>query len=915
MGTGLSSNLLFWSVTLMFKRTKISTAALLAVAGFLSSTAMAQGSQRIEVTGSAIKRIDSETSIAVTVLKTADLAKLGVTNAEQALAFIAQNQVTIGTTDSVGSSTGGAAYADLRGLGIERTLVLVNGKRMVSNPYSSVGVDLNALPMASIERIEILADGASAIYGSDAIAGVINFITKREFTGFNIAGDYSYPTNDGDGKSYSASITGGFGNLAEQGWNVFGGFSYRRQNALAAVDRDFAKSAVIADRGVFKASPTTFPANYSQGATVAANPTGQACEPPFSLFLPDVFGPDACGFDYVPFIDIIPEQTQSSFFLKGSTMIGGTNTLSAEYMLAKNEVVTFISPTPLGGLSMNPNSPFYPGNGTTPSNAALDITKPISLGWRTSSVGGRNSIPENDTDRLLVSLDGQLGKWDYSTTILRSTSTVTNTFAGGYLNNAGIRAGLNGLNGAPFLNPFGPQSPEGQAYLQSQLILGEVQKAEGTLTGIAGRLVGEAFKMPAGSAMVAISADYHKDEVEYRNNFDLIRQAASSGLAGAEDIEGDRNFWSIAGELDMPIIKNLDLNLAIRYDDYSDFGTTWNPKISAKWRPMDMLLVRASYNTGFRAPTLQDVYAPNSLTFTGARYNDPVLCPNGVADVAAGGIPTRDCNIQFQQQQGGNQELEAEESNAWNIGFVVQPTANTSIGLDFWDYKVEKSIGTVGEQQIFSRPDTYAANFVRCSAAKPSEVALIDACQIPGGDPLAYIKNTQLNLGDYKTSGIDLTASWRSGATSWGTFSAALNGTYISKFEYQFEPGLEFNNNLGRYFNSSAVPRYKQVLQFGWNTGAWSTNLANRYTRGYEDANAEAGMDPAFYNTVDAYSVWDLAVTWTGIKGLALTAGLTNMLDEDPPFSNQADSFQVGFDQRYSNPIGRALFMRASYTF
>ncbi len=899
----------------MFKRTKISTAAVLVAAGLVGPAAWAQGSQRIEVTGSAIKRIDSEASIAVTVLKTSDLAKLGVTNAEQALAFIAQNQVTIGTTDSVGSSTGGAAYADLRGLGIERTLVLVNGKRMVSNPYSSVGVDLNALPMASIERIEVLADGASAIYGSDAISGVVNFITKREFTGFNVTGDYSYPTNDGDGKSYSASITGGFGSLADNGWNVYGGFSYRKQNALAAVDRDFAKSAVIDSRGVDKTSPTTFPANYTQGTNVAANPAGQACDPPFSLFRPDAWGPNACGFDYVPFIDIIPEQTQTSFFLKGSTLIGGSHTLSGEYMLAKNEVVTFISPTPLGGLSMNPNSPFYPGNGTTPSNAALDTTQPISLGWRTTLAGGRNSVPENDTDRLLVSLDGQLGKWDYSTSILRSSATVTNTFAGGYLSNAGIRAGLNGVNNVPFLNPFGPQTPQGEAYVKSQLILGEVQKAEGTLTGVAGRLVGEAFSMPAGPAMVAISADYHKDEVEYKNNFDLIRQAASSGLAGAEDISGDRNFWSIAGEIDMPIIKNLDLNLAVRYDDYSDFGTTWNPKVSVKWRPIEMLLVRASYNTGFRAPTLQDVYAPNSLTFTGSRYDDPVLCPGGNVDAAAGGVQTRDCGIQFQQQQGGNKELEAEESNAWNIGFVVQPTANTSIGLDFWDYKVEKSIGVFGEQEIFSDPTKYAAKFVRCSAAKPSEVALIDACGISGGDPLAYIVNTQFNLGDYKTSGVDISASWRSGATGWGTFSAALNGTYISKFEYQFAPGLEFNNNLGRYFNSTPVPRYRQVLQLAWSSGAWGTNLANRYTRGYRDANEEAFIDPAFFNDVDAYSVWDLAVTWTGIKGLALTAGLTNMLDEDPPFSNQGDSFQVGFDQRMANPIGRALFMRASYTF
>ena len=901
----------------MFKRNKICTAALAALGGTLLVTSLpvlAQG-QTVEVTGSRIKRIEGEASIAVTTLKSEDLAKLGVSNAEQAVAFISQNQVGFGTSDSVGSSLGGAAYADLRGLGVERTLVLVNGKRMVSNPYSSVGVDLNSLPMAAIERIEVLADGASAIYGTDAIAGVINFITKREFKGFTVAGDASVPTGDGDGKTYSASVTAGFGSLADEGWNVFGGLSYRKQNALAAPDREFAKSAIIADRGVFKASPTTFPANYTQGSTVAANPTGQACDPPYSLYLPDVFGENACGFDYVPFIDIIPAQQQTSLLLKGAIALGGNHTLSAEYVRSHNEVETFISPTPLGGLSMSPASPFYPGNGITPANPDLDTTLPISLGWRTSLVGGRASFPENDTDRFLISLDGVLGSWDYNASAFTSSSTVTNTFTGGYLNNAGIRNGMNGLNGAPFLNPFGPQSAEGAAYLQSQLILGEIQRAKGTLSGVSARMTGDAFKMPEGMAAVAFSAEYNQDEVSYTNNFDLIRQAASSGLAGAEDISGDRDMWAVAAEIDMPVLKNLDINIAARYDSYSDFGSTFNPKVSARWQPARELLIRGSYNTGFRAPTLQDVYAPTSLTYTGTRYNDPVLCPGGVADTAAGGIATRDCNIQFQQQQGGNRDLEPEESKAWSVGLVIQPTDSFSVGFDLWNYKVEKSIGGVGEAEIFANPDTYAANFIRCSAAKPSEVALIDACGIPGGDPLAYIKNTVLNLGDYETSGIDISANWQSGATSLGRFTAQLNGTYISEYKYQFEPGGEFNPNVGLHFNSNAMPRYRQVLNFGWMAGVWAANLANRYTHGYRDANEEAGIDPAFYNSVASYSVWDLAVTWTGVKGLALTGGVQNLLDQDPPFSNQGDAFQVGYNQRLANPIGQAFFVRASYSF
>ncbi len=249
----------------MFKKTKVCKGLMLAFGGSLALSvlpALAQQAaqlDRVEVTGSSIKRLAAEQSLPVTVIKAEDLAKAGVSNAEQAMSFIASNQSSITTTTSVGASTGGAANADLRGLGASRTLVLVNGKRMVNNPYLSNAVDLNALPFGAVERIEVLSDGASAIYGSDAIAGVINFITRKEYTGIGLSADASLPTASGDGKAYNAGITGGIGSLSEQGWNVFGGFSWHKQNALAATDRDFAKTAYIPEKGVNKTSGTTFP--------------------------------------------------------------------------------------------------------------------------------------------------------------------------------------------------------------------------------------------------------------------------------------------------------------------------------------------------------------------------------------------------------------------------------------------------------------------------------------------------------------------------------------------------------------------------------------------------------------------------------------------------------------------------------
>ncbi len=256
--------------------------------------------------------------------------------------------------------------------------------------------------------------------------------------------------------------------------------------------------------------------------------------------------------------------------------------------------------------------------------------------------------------------------------------------------------------------------------------------------------------------------------------------------------------------------------------------------------------------------------------------------------------------------------MDPEESESWTVGFVLQPTAAVSFGMDYWNYKITDSIGFLGENAIFGDTAKYSNLFVRCSEAKPSEVALIDACGIPGGDPLAYIVNTQLNLGNYKTSGIDLTAQWTPAATEYGRWSLGLRGTYVLKYEYQFEKDGQYNNNLGTYFNGAAVFRWQSIFNVGWQYGPWAGVLLNRYRAGYDDANAAAGLvDPVDeHNKVGAWSVWDLTFTYTGFKGFTLTAGVLNLLNTDPPFTNKGDGFQVGYDERYANPLGRQWLVR-----
>ena len=877
--------------------------------------------ERVEITGSLIRRIEGETALPVTTLKVDDLQAAGVTNAEQAVKFITQQQGGTVTSRSVSGTNGAAAYADLRSLGSNRTLVLLNGKRVVSNPYAVTAVDLNTLPLAAVDRIETLSDGASAVYGTDAIAGVINFITRKEYKGIAVGAAAQIP-EAGGGEVYTGDVLGGFGSLDQQGWSIYGGLNFRKQDPMRGTERDFSKTSYIPERGFNALSPTTFPANYSQTGTITnTNPSLPNCAPPTSLYAPQPvvgLGTNRCGADTQNFTNTIPIQEQWSAFARGAMALGKNHTASLEYFFSRNTVQTQIAPSPEGGLTMTPASPFYPGNGITPiTDPKLDPTKNISVSWRTTVLGPRQGKQINDTQRVLAGLEGAVAGWDYQLGALWSHAQVDNSFLNGYPMTQPLRNGVSGASGAPFLNPFGDQTAQGLAYMQANQVLGLVTIGKSTLTSLTGVASRQFGQLPGGPMTLALAAEYRTEDMNYWTDVPKVSQAASSGLAGSGAVrEGDRNISAVAAEMNFPVLKNLELGASVRYDKYSDFGDTTNPKVSFRFTPTKELLVRGSYNRGFVAPSLYNLYLPNSTTFTSTRYNDPVLCPNGVANTAAGAVPSRDCGIQFQQMQGGNRGLTPEKSDAWTIGFVAQPTPTFSFGLDYWTYHITDSISTIGEQSIFADPTKYANLYVRCSQADPARRQAIGACQIPGGDPLAYVINTFLNLGDTKTSGIDLQANWNGGTTPYGRFSVGVRGTYVMKYEFQVEPNGKWYDPVGNWSPQFAGPvvQYQQVTTLGWERGAWSATLTNRFLSGYKDQNSV----PAPYNdnTVGDYSLFDLSATYRGIKGLTVQAGILNVLDTDPPFTNQVSFFQArAYDDRFHNPLGRTYRLSARYEF
>ncbi len=899
----------------MFRRSRVSRAAALAVGGFaiLATGAWAQD-QRVEITGSMLRKTDAETALPVTVIQAEELKKLGIVTAEQALSRIAANQSNFGVSQGVGATTGGKAEADLRGLSgpqgtnSNKTLVLLNGRRIANHAFDSAAVDLYAIPIAAISRIEVLRDGASAIYGTDAIGGVINFILKTDYTGLEISAETQQPQRSGGGDTNRVTLSGGFGNLSTEKFNVVGSLDFRKQDVLLASERDFSKSGVIRGAVVAGTSGTSFPGDLN-----GFEPTLPGCAPPGSI--PNPAG-TSCRYDFSRDVDAIPENEQTTALLRGSYAFTPETIASLEYLYARNKSTQQVAAVPTS-MNIPQTSPFFPV-GVPPGSITpvADPRNPLGptvpggvANWRMVPGGKRVSGSDTTTERVMAELQGSItGGWDYKTALGYSNNKSDATAVSGYLNEDIISAGVfDGL-----INPFGAQTAAGQALIDSAQPGGAVTltgKSEMTFADF--RVSKDLYQMPAGMLSGAFGVEVRNEKASFVAT-DITAALPSLGIDPTSDTSGKRDVWAVFAEVGIPVMKGLDFTVAARYDNYSDFGSTFNPKFGLRFQPIREVLVRGSYNKGFRAPTLYELYQPRSLTFTTDNYDDPLLCPGGVA--APGASAGVVCGQQVLQRNSGPagvglpvDTLKPEKSDTYTLGLVFEPMPNLAFGVDYWNIKIKEQISGLQEQAIFGDPAKYAARFVRCSAVPITDPLRPDVCLNTGFDPIAFIDTPNENLGDLKTAGWDVSASWRSAATPAGTFGAVFDGTYVSDYEYQRERNGAFINAVGRYSDNAPVFRWQHVLTGSWSLGPWSALLSYRYKDGY--------LDQDGVNDVGSYTIWDTAVTWTGVKNLTLTAGVKNIFDKDPPLTGQVTTFQRGYDPRFTDPLGRVFTFRASYAF
>jgi len=844
--------------------------------------------EEVVVTGSRIARSsDFGNSSPVDIIDRASIEKAGYANLQQLMEKIPSNGNGAFSTrgNNQDSTANGAASISLRGLGADATLVLVNGRRVAISPFAeSVTtnfVDINAIPMAAIERVEVLKDGASAVYGSDAVAGVINIILRKDFEGLQLSAAYGNTTESGyDEQNYSA--VWGFGGEDN---NVTFIFDYFKNSTLTNSERGLDSANQSARGGFDQRSSRGYPGRF-----FVTSPAGG----PDPVINRDPACPadrivgstgQTCAYDFGPWNLLIPEAERGGLMLLAHQDFGDGAQLFGEFAIQHNNSVAQGAPTPLdegAGLTVrtdNPGNPF-------PTATALGISR-----YRTVDAGPRQWDISTDNLRGVVGVRGKFSDWDWEAAVqrARSESEQSGDRSMGWVRTDFLQQQLD-LNA---YNPFGAtQNPQD---VINQITTSLVRRGKAELTLYDATISGPLFDMHGEPVSMAAGVEYREESVE-----DIPDDQFQRGLIfGTESVSaaGSRNIWSAYVEFALPLFKGLDLSAALRYDDYSDFGNTTNPKLALRYSPIDALAFRASWGTGFRAPSLaQTGLGPSQES---RFFSDSFGCADNPVYCDA-----TDYTIVFT----GNPNLVSEESETFNFGVSWQQ-GGLNASVDYWDitqdHKIDEAVGFTYQQECNNQASTI------CIRGAPL-----------GGDtlgPLQQINATFDNIAQQSANGIDLEVQYRFDVGG-GRLGFGLYYTRLLDFErVELGPLGDFITRevTGEY----EYPEDRATLTADWEHEKWGAFATVNYIGSFQDA-PDSNLDTVpDYNEVDTREVGSM--TTVNLQGrynftdkIKVLLSVDNAFDEAPPFAiGDGNNDLYGYVQGTHNPRGRFWSARAIFDF
>ena len=825
--------------------------------------------QTFQVTGSLIRQSDKVGFNQVQVINSKEIQDSGAKDVSDYMRQISANSANSWGESTADSFAAGGSGIALRGLSEKYTLVLVDGQRVAPFAFAVNGsdqfFDLNTLPLNVVDRIEVVKTGAVSQYGSDAIGGVVNIITKHDFQGLQLDGSIGGATQGGGGTT-KFGVLGGFGNLASDGFNVTATASYYKSNGYTLADRDTTENQDFSNKPF--GGSVQQPSYLLNPNTGAATPYGCKTSVPYgnSVIAADtgaISSGNVCLKNTAEDMSIEPMTERLNAKVHADFKINDTTTAYADLWESNNTTTTNDGPVVVNnGLTYNP---------TTKAVSPITFTVPANNPYNTTGVAQElfgylpttySSTTDSNFWRAAMGLKGssELGKedWDWNLGYTHSMSTVSNTL-GSVINPNALTTALN--NGTlNFANPSAtPAALQSILTTADNLGISKLDALDATLA------TPNLFHLPTGDVGLGLGAQFlHESElIEEGGNY-LSGNVLNPNL---QEVAGERNVAAAYYQVDVPLIdKMLTFSQSGRYDHYSDFGGAFSPRFALRFQPIQQLTTYASYTRGFRAPEFLENTNSSNIGIM-------PIGPNG-----------EDENVITK----GNPDLQPERTKNYNIGFELSPARDTDIGFDWYKIHVDKAIGT----QLDPSATVFNAD-----------------------GSIAYMVNTYENLGSFDTDGFETTFS-QSLPTKIGTFKFTADWAYIWHFKMNGIGGLASTVDgagndltLAQPFGGS-FPRWKGNTDLSWNFHQWNADLEWQYTGPYSDA---LGLD---YSTA-SYSVFNLNVAYTGFKHWTIYGGMNNIFNKAPPYDplwvNQID--QTGYDQSLYTYMGRYLQVGATYKF
>ena len=912
--------------------------------------------QEVVVTGSRIVQsaINSQQPISIidrASIERTGLASIGdllqqVTAGGKALNAKFNSSGNFGYPADGGGIGAGSAQVDLRNLNSKRVLVLVDGIRWV-NESSASGVsgaaDLNTIPMSIIDRVEVLEDGASAIYGSDAIAGVVNIITRKNYEGVEVSayrGEFELggATTDasltlgGGGEKFHGVFVASYYDQKQIGSGEWDQSSFPEPNAgvtsgssaLPQGRYTFCDPSRTAGNAGFCGDPDLwYDTTLNNGTTMPswnpANPTGGTYH--------NFSGADR--FNYAPFNLLLTPSTRKSMFARVDFEVADNVNVYVKGLYNNRISSNRAAPEPIfvgpfagsGGLAdtisishLNPYNPF-----------GIDLNASSNLGWvtrRPLEVGPRLFKQDVDTWYLNAGVEGSFGdtrRFHWDVNAVTSENKADQVFTNGY-NIAKISLALGDpticalVPGCTPLDLFGGQGRQLTPAMINWIRTTQIDQSEQKLTLLSANITGDMFDIGDRTAGFAVGVEHRK----YQGSFlpDPLRQTGESQDSFASPVNSSYDVDEVYGEFSFPVLASLDISSAVRWSDYSTFGSETTGKIGLRWKPVDGLAFRGTYSKGFRAPNLGELYG---LTQFAATLTDP-CGPTGtvVVSIADGnpnstpletacraqGVPNgfEQANTQITTFTGGNPNLEPEKSDSWTAGIVHDATwaegfaERLTFELTYFSHEIDKGIQARDIQALINA----------CLAAGGTDPTLCSPFTRGAGGNLNPPNNFLDNLGSIKTNGVDLKIDWKGNEMSWGSLNAGLQTTWTNKFEAIDVDGIKSQRTVGIEVSDSAIPKIQANMQIGWNKGNWDVALLTRYIDSVDEfcgnaltTNVPGCNQGQTFHELKATVYNDVALSWDkafSMDGLKLGLNVNNIFGEDAPvcYSCSLNGYDAG---------------------